>query len=311
MDVDRFIAEGRPRWEALDQLVAAESALDAEGWAELASGWRSLCADLARARGADLPDDVEEWLHRLASRAHTSLYGTPRRWRLRLLERLVVDVPRQVRKDVGWFLLGQALLFVPMLGAAWVAWRDPVAAAAIVPADVLRASEEAFADGASRTVTQDTMMAGFYVWNNVGIALRCFATGGLAGLGPIWFLIYNGAVIGATFGDLFRVGVGDNLLEFVCGHAAWELTAIGLSGAAGMKLGAAMVWTGGRSRRDAIAAVGPEVLTLALGAAAMLMVAAGIEGFWSASPVPRVVKHAFAVVQIAIVGGWLALGGRR
>jgi uncharacterized membrane protein SpoIIM required for sporulation len=53
------------------------------------------------------------------------------------------------------------------------------------------------------------------------------------------------------------------------------------------------------------------VLTLALGAAAMLMVAAGIEGFWSASPVPRVVKHAFAVVQIAIVGGWLALGGRR
>ena len=38
----------------------------------------------------------------------------------------------------------------------------------------------------------DAMMAGFYVYNNVGIAFRCFSTGALAGLGSVFYLVYNG-----------------------------------------------------------------------------------------------------------------------
>jgi len=44
------------------------------------------------------------------------------------------------------------------------------------------------------------MMASFYVYNNVGIAFRCFATGILFGLGSIFFLVYNGLCIGVVAG---------------------------------------------------------------------------------------------------------------
>jgi hypothetical protein len=53
------------------------------------------------------------------------------------------------------------------------------------------------------------------------------------------------------------------------------------------------------------------VFRLVVGAAAMLFVAAAIEGFWSASPIPFPLKLAFGFVQIVLVAAWLLLGGRR
>ncbi len=154
-------------------------------------------------------------------------------------------------------------------------------------------------------------MAGFYVYNNVGIAFRCFATGGLFGLGSVFFLIYNGLTIGTVMGHLFGVGSGMNLFNFICGHGPWELTAIVISGAAGLRLGWALIMTGGRTRVGSLKAAGPVLYRLVVGAAVMLVVAALVEGFWSASPIPPVGKWLFAATQVVLVTSWLALGGRR
>ncbi len=73
-------------------------------------------------------------------------------------------------------------------------------------------------------------MTGFYVYNNIGIAFRCFATGVLFGLGSVFFLVYNGLMIGAVAGLVTAAGHGKNLLTFTCTHGAFELTAIVISG---------------------------------------------------------------------------------
>jgi hypothetical protein len=91
------------------------------------------------------------------------------------------------------------------------------------------------------------MMAGFYVYNNVGIAFRCFATGVLFGIGSAFFLVYNGLMMG-RWRARHRRRHGKNLLTFTCGHGAFELTAIVISGAAGMVMGYALVDTRGRTR---------------------------------------------------------------
>ena len=163
----------------------------------------------------------------------------------------------------------------------------------------------------SRGVGGDTSMAGFYVLNNVGIAFRCFATGVLFGLGPLFYLVYNGLTIGAVAGHLTAVGLGGNLLEFTSGHSAWELTGVCVAGAAGLKMGWAMVVTDGRTRRGSMAVAAPALYRLVLGTAVLLLVAAAIEGFWSAGPAPRPVKFVFGAVQWALVAAWLGLGGRR
>ena len=86
-------------------------------------------------------------------------------------------------------------------------------------------------------------MAGFYVYNNVGIAFRCFATGVLFGLGSVFFLVYNGLQMGAVAGLLTASGRGFNLLTFVASHGAFELTAIVIPGTAGLVMGYALVDT--------------------------------------------------------------------
>jgi uncharacterized membrane protein SpoIIM required for sporulation len=181
-----------------------------------------------------------------------------------------------------------------------------------MPKAALEASARAYAEGlAGRESGADATMAGFYIYNNVGIAFRCFATGILFGFGSVFFLVYNGVVIGATLGWVIHRGHGENILTFICGHAPFELTAICIAGGAGLQMGYALVRTGGRTRLGSLRAQAPAVGAIIGGAALMLVVAAGVEGFWSPSGLPAQVKWAASGVFTLLVAAYLALAGRR
>ena len=153
-------------------------------------------------------------------------------------------------------------------------------------------------------------MTGFYVFHNVGIAFQCFATGVLFGLGSVFFLVYNGLTIGAVAGLVTAAGHGRNLLTFTCTHGAFELTAIVIAGTAGIVMGYALVDTRGRTRLGSLQARAREIVYLVVGAALMLLVAAGIEGFWSPSGLPDRVKWGGAVVAYLLVISYLTFAGR-
>src|SRR5258706_13794580 len=78
-------------------------------------------------------------------------------------------------------------------------------------------------------------MFGFYVWNNVSIAFRTFASGLAFGVGTLASLAYNVLDLGLIAGHLIRKGAAQPFLGFVIAHGAFELTAMLLSGVAGMR----------------------------------------------------------------------------
>jgi uncharacterized membrane protein SpoIIM required for sporulation len=180
----------------------------------------------------------------------------------------------------------------------------------VLPAEALEQAADSYKEGLGRTGGMNAMMAGFYVQNNVGIAFRCFATGILFGTGTIFFLVYNGLVTGTTVGYVVRAGAGGNILAFVAGHAPFELTAIVIAGAAGLKMGWSLVDTGGRTRIASLRAAGRELVELVIGASLMLLVAAAIEGFWSASGIDRRLKWVVSALGWLFVLGYLSLAGR-
>jgi uncharacterized membrane protein SpoIIM required for sporulation len=154
-------------------------------------------------------------------------------------------------------------------------------------------------------------MAGFYVHNNVGIAFRCFATGILFGAGSLFFLVYNGLVIGTVAGYVTQAGHGGNILTFMSGHAPFELTAIVISGAAGLRMGYSLIATEGLTRFASLRRAAPEIARLVVGAAVMLVIAALIEGFWSPSSIPATIKWVFSGVGWLFVITYLGFAGRR
>ena len=312
MAIDRegFVAPRKDRWDRLQQLVSLGPSGAAE-WSELASGYRALCADLATARSLGLPVDIQGFLDDLAGRAHNRLYSVRGAGLgLSILRDALHGFPAELRSQLAFFVLATALFYGPFLVGAIGGSTSPDFAGRVLSTGQLEGLEQAYSGDLARGFSADSTMAGFYVFNNVGIAFRVFATGAFAGLGSMFYLVYNGLVIGTVMGYLGAAGRGFNLLTFVSGHSAWELTGICVAGAAGLRMGWALVATKGRTRTASLRAAAPGLYRLILGTAVMLFVAAAIEGFWSAGPVPPAGKFVFGAIQVVIVASWLTFGGR-
>ncbi len=254
--------------------------------------FRDVCADLARARAQAYSDDLIDYLNALAARSHNVFYTAPPApvggpWRF-----FARTFPLTVRKNAAYVLAGLFLFFAPMLGIISLARTDAGTLYQLVPERTLKYYEQMYKKGhaGGRSEAADAAMTGFYVRNNVGIAFNCFATGVFFGIGSIFFLLFNGVIIGAVFGFITQGPYGMNLLSFVAGHGPFELFAISLSGAAGLRLGLGAIVTGNRRRRDSLRLAATDAVRLVLGAAALLLGAALIEGFFSPSSLPMAAK---------------------
>ena len=312
---DEFVAARQRDWEELEQLLSRGGGfrrLPAVSIARAAALDRAVSSDLMRAESAGYSPDVIALLDGLAARAHNTLYSAPP-YRLRAIwELIAADFPRTLRKYGRFFAFALALFLLPGVLGFVGALRSRAFALQILPPDTVDQMEEAYAEGFNkgREGSTNTFMTGFYVWNNIGIAFRCFATGVLFGLGSVFFLVYNGLTIGAVAGLVTAAGHGKNLLTFTCTHGAFELTAIVISATAGMVMGYALVDTRGRTRFGSLRARGRDIVYLVMGAALMLAVAALIEGFWSPSGVPARVKWGTAIAAYALVISYLTFAGR-
>jgi uncharacterized membrane protein SpoIIM required for sporulation len=141
------------------------------------------------------------------------------------------------------------------------------------------------------------LMMGFYISHNTTIGLRCFAMGLLFGIGGLFATIFNAIYLGAAFGHMTTVPQSENFFQFVTAHGPFELTAIVLSSAAGMRLGFSLVDTQGLSRYDSLARAARHSLPTMLAAVVMFFMAAVIEGFLSPSPAPYEIKAAVAMLS--------------
>ncbi len=165
--------------------------------------------------------------------------------------------------------------------------------------------------GRARQSDGDFLMFGYYIKNNIGIGFQTFAGGLLYGLGSVFYLVYNGLFMGGVAGHLTRMGSGATFYPFVVGHGAFELTAIVLSGAAGLKLGLALLAPGNQTRLMALRAAAQISIRLVYGVVGMLLIAAFIEAFWSSSQaLPPAVKYGVGALLWLGVSAYFVFSGR-
>ncbi len=316
-----FVARRQREWDELDALVRRATAkglksLSPEEVGRVSPLYRDVCADLARAQAARYGAPLLDYLHGLTAAAHGVLYASQTRAhgggpRARAIA-WISAFPRTFRKHKWVMALAFALFFVPFFGGLFATLAHPDFAFRVAPEAMLRPLTEAYAKGfdSGRAASMNAGMAGFYVNNNVGIALRCFAVGIFGGIGSAFYLIENGLATGAILGYVASQGAGGNILTFVLGHSTFELGAIAIAGGAGMSMGWSVVAPGDRTRLAALEEAGKDAVVLVSGAAIMLFMAEAIEAFWSASAAAASVKRIVGVVMLAVVVLFLALVGR-
>jgi uncharacterized membrane protein SpoIIM required for sporulation len=319
-----FIEQRQRDWDELDSVLRVTQTrglrgLSPEQVSRLSPLYRDVCADLSRAQAARYSAPLIDYLQGLTAAAHAMLYGGHFQRRglvsspeVSLLRAALEAFPRAVRRHKVAMLLAFLLFFIPFFGGFFATLANTSFAARVVPEGQLRPMVEAYRHGfgSARGAGIDAEMAGFYVNNNVGIALRCFATGLAFGLGSALYLVENGLATGAMVGYVVAHGAGANILTFVVGHSSLELGAIVLAGGAGLVLGWAIVAPGDKTRLRSLQDAAGSVIVVVFGAAAMLFLAAAIEGFWSASSVPSAVKYVVGAVLFLIVTAYISLVGR-
>jgi uncharacterized membrane protein SpoIIM required for sporulation len=263
--------------------------------------YRAACADLALAEAYRFPAGTIEYLHQLVGRAHNQLYRS-RMFNFRAWTRqLLVEVPRRLFADNALRLAFVVFWGLFFLGGA-LAYNSTEFTERLVPPEMLMKMEMDFSEPLDRKDPDEAAEMGFfYIVNNVGVALRCFAFGLVFGIAGLFILVYNAAMIGAVAGYFATQPQSENFLNFVTAHGPFELTAIVLSAAAGMRLGFSLIDTRGYTRSAALRRAATEAMPAMGAAIVLLLLAALIEAFISPTAIPYAVKVLVALFSVVVL----------
>ena len=298
-----FEAAHAREWDEFEAFLDKKKSFDP---AEMPARFRRISQSLALAAERHYSADLVDRLNRLALRGHHALYANQRRESQQILDFVLAGFPRLVREEWRLAVASALLFFGPLLLLIAVLQAFPDFVHYLLSPQQIASFHEMY-DPANRRLGMreaDTSMAmfGFYIWNNVRIGFQTFAGGLAAGVGSAYFLGANGVIIGAVAGYLTQVGYTETFWSFVAGHSSLELLAIVLSGAAGFKLGMAVIAPGNRSRKAALMAAARPAVRIMYGAAIMFFAAAFVEAFWS-----PITELGFTTKIIVGTVGWVLL----
>ena len=279
--------------------------------------YRRACDHLALARARPYPAYMIDRLERMTSQAHQIIYYRRDYGVSGLRHFFARQFPALVRAHAVYVAIAAATFLLPGLVLAFVVHSRPDLILSMVSSETASSFEQMYSTSAEsigrlRTASTDWMMFGYYIRNNIGVSFQCFAGGLFAGVGSLFFLAYNGAFAGSLAGYLAARGLSSTFFPFVSTHSAFELTAIVLSGAAGLRIGHAVLAPRRLKRIDSLVQASRESIILLYGVTAMLLVAAAIEAFWSSAKwLPAMAKYTSAWICWAAVLGYFLLQGRR
>jgi uncharacterized membrane protein SpoIIM required for sporulation len=319
MNQTAFVERRAATWERLEALLERAGrrglrALAPEEVAELGRAYRWTTSDLAYAQGRRFDPALTEYLNRLTARAHAYVYGGSAEtgWgRVRTF--YTQTFPQEFRRSFAYFAICTAITIVTAVVAYVVCRNHPADAYALLPQSMVppEIKKSLHDSNFAHSFASSPEMATLIITNNIKVCFTAFAGGITLGLGTLYIIAFNGLMLGGLGALYQNAGFGTDFWITVAPHGFIELTAIQISGAAGLLLAAGIVYPGRLRRRDAIVANARRAGILIAGVASMLVVAGTIEGFFSPRRLPEDIRLAFGCVTAVALVLYFAGAGRR
>ncbi|MEO6656904.1 MAG: stage II sporulation protein M, partial [Arenimonas sp.] len=249
MKQEDFVTQYGAEWSLFERWLNTRSDIHEKKRKPLASNdisdydfpvrYRRLCQQLSIAQQRGYSPLITDRLETLMQRGHHVLYRPPAPRFRRVLDFFLMEFPCLLRKNHRYFWTAAVLFYLPFVGMIVLLHFYPELVHSLLDAQQISEMEKMYDpaskfDSLGRNSGSDLQMFGYYIWNNVSIGFQTFASGFFVGIGSIFYLLFNGITIGAVAGHLTVIGSGETFWRFVVGHSAPELTAIVISGAAGL-----------------------------------------------------------------------------
>ena len=315
----RFRAEREADWIAFDLLLTklekrGAKALTSDELLQLPILYRATLSSLSIARATSLDKALLDHLEALSIRGYFLVYGVREtRWS-RIRRFVLYDWPAAVRAVWKETLI---ISLVIILGAltSWslvshnpewyynfvdesmAGGRDPRATV-----EFLRSTLGHGKDGGGEESGLH-VFATFLFTHNSRVSIMSFALGFAFGVPTMMLEYYQGIGLGAMLAVFSSKGLGFDFGGWLFIHGTTELFAAALSGAAGLRIGAAVVFPGARSRLEAAAQAGKTAGKVMVGVILMLFAAGLLEGFGRQLITDTMLRYAIGSLMLL---AWIA-----
>jgi uncharacterized membrane protein SpoIIM required for sporulation len=311
----RFRLEREADWRRLEALLAkAEggrtAALGVDELIALPLLYRAAASSLSVARAISLDAALIAYLESLVTRAYFFVYGT----RARLPERLVrffrVDWPAAVRALWRETAVSAAILLLAVVAGYLLVSQDADWYGAIMPGEMTQGRDPTATTAFLKSVLYDahqqkglSVFATYLFTHNAQIAILAFALGFAFCLPTALLVAQNGLSLGALMALYASRGLLPQLSGWLFIHGVTELLATIVAGAAGFRIGWAVMFPGPRARLDAVAAAGRTAGAAMAGVVVMLIIAGVLEGVGRQLILDDVARWVIAGMSLVL---WLA-----
>lgn len=312
---NRWIALRHENWNKLEAMVqrvetSSIKTLSADDLRDFGLLYRQAAADLSAARSDNSSRTLEAYLNRLVSRAHNYIYSGQKLSPATVWEFLLHGYPRIFRRLLPYTMAALVIgLAGGLLGTLETLARPAFMHAMLGPEMVNQIEHHKMWTDSLLTAKPQASSA--IMTNNITVCFLTFIGGIAGGLGTIYLMFANGVNIGVVATACGQHGMGLSLWSFVAAHGALELPSIFISGGAGLRLAAGVLFPGMLGRKDALAVAGGESARLISGTIPLLVIAGTLEAFLSPTHAPVALKFAVCAFLLSGIGFWLSEGGRR
>lgn len=307
-----FRAEREADWYRLEELLqraegGSVKRLSDDDLLELPVLYRSSLSALSVARATSLDMALIAYLEGLCTRAYFFVYGVRTSFGQRAMSFFAEDWPVAVRGLWRETLIAIALMLAGTLAAYLLVSNDPNWFHAIIPSELAGDRGPDATTEALRATLYDNgeenplgVFATYLFTHNSQVSIFAFALGFAFGVPTALLMVYNGAILGAMIALFTGNGLGFELGGWLLIHGSTELFAIALAGAAGLHIGAKIMFPGMQTRLAAARGAGRMAATAMVGVIIMLMFAGLLEGFGRQLITDDWTRYAIAALMITV-----------
>ena len=254
----------------------------AQGPDEMANQFTELVNDLGYSKTFYPHSKVTQYLNGLASRIYLGIYKNKKEESSRFWRFWKKELPLTVHKYHRELLYAFLIFITFAILAAVSSANDETFVRGVLGDGYVEHTEENIAKGDPYGIykKQDRMSMFIRIaMNNIKVAFLVFVAGIVLSLGTVWLLFKNGVMVGAFQYMFFAKGLGWQSVLVIWIHGTLEISAIIISGAAGLILGNSILFPGTHKRVHSLKRGAKDGLKLMIGLVPVFITAAFLEGF--------------------------------
>lgn len=270
-----FVKQNTEKWKAYE-------ALKTDNPDELAQRFVDITNDLAYAKTFYPKSNTTAYLNGMAAVLHQAIYKNKKEEKGRFLRYWKYELPMLFYTYQRQILYSFAFFVVAVSIGAISAKYDDRFVRLILGDGYVDMTNANIAKGDPFGVYKEE--GEFYMFfqiavNNIWVSFVLYISGVFFAIGPVFFILRNGIMLGAFEYYFFSKGLGAQSILVIWIHGTLEMLALVVVGGAGLVLGHGLLFPKTYTRLQAFKRSGKDATKIVVGIVPIILLAAFLEGF--------------------------------